>query len=103
MSEIPSIGPGSTRAAERTARLAPSREERPASVSGADQDRASVARSEDRVELSAAARAASLRDLGPIRAERVAEIREQIRSGTYETPERLEAAVSRLLEELDAG
>lgn len=99
MSEIPSIGPGSPRAAERSARLSSLRDEQTAPVRDAA-DRANLARSEDRVELSAAAREASLRDLGPIRAERVAEIREQIRSGSYETPERLETAAERLLQDL---
>ena len=35
-----------------------------------------------------------------IRSSRVAEIRAQIEAGTYETPEKLEAAVERLLDEL---
>jgi negative regulator of flagellin synthesis FlgM len=38
--------------------------------------------------------------LPEIRHERVAEIRQQIAAGTYETPEKLEVALDRLLDEL---
>lgn len=37
---------------------------------------------------------------GEIRIERVAEIRRQIAGGTYETPEKLDAALDRLLDQL---
>lgn len=37
---------------------------------------------------------------GEIRVDRVAEIRRQIASGTYETPDKLDAALDRLLDEL---
>lgn len=40
------------------------------------------------------------RDLPEIREERVAQIRAQIQSGTYETAEKLDLAVSRLLDEI---
>ena len=40
------------------------------------------------------------RDVPEIRADRVAEIRAQIESGQYETQEKLDIAVSRLLDEL---
>jgi negative regulator of flagellin synthesis FlgM len=40
------------------------------------------------------------RDLPEVRTDRVAEIRAAIESGTYETPEKLEVAVGRLLDEI---
>ncbi len=54
----------------------------------------------DRVEISGAAR---LRDaisqLPEVRAEKIAQAREMILSGTLDTPERLSAALDRLIEE----
>jgi len=44
--------------------------------------------------------AAQARDLPDIREDRVAAIRAQIASGTYETPEKLDLALSRLLDEI---
>jgi len=41
-------------------------------------------------------------DLPDIRGDRVAEIRSAIASGVYETPEKLDVAVDRLLEEIGA-
>lgn len=41
-------------------------------------------------------------DLPDIRGDRVAEIRAAIASGVYETPEKLDVAVDRLLEEIGA-
>lgn len=43
---------------------------------------------------------AQARDLPDIREDRVAQIRDQIRSGAYETPEKLDLALSRLLDEI---
>jgi negative regulator of flagellin synthesis FlgM len=43
---------------------------------------------------------AQARDLPEIREDRVASIREQIKSGTYETPEKLDMALNRLLDEI---
>jgi negative regulator of flagellin synthesis FlgM len=43
---------------------------------------------------------AQARELPDIREDRVASIREQIRSGSYETPEKLDMALSRLLDEI---
>ena len=40
------------------------------------------------------------RDLPEIRHDRVADIRAQIKSGEYETPEKLDLALSRLLDEI---
>ena len=56
-------------------------------------------RVDDRVEISdAAQRLSKLGNSSRIRVEKVAEIRRQIQQGTYETPERLEATVDRLVE-----
>ena len=41
-----------------------------------------------------------MRDIPEIRAERVARIRAAIEAGTYETPDKMEIAVGRLLDEL---
>jgi negative regulator of flagellin synthesis FlgM len=43
---------------------------------------------------------AQTRDLPEIREDRVAQIRAQIEAGTYETPEKLDIALSRLLDEI---
>lgn len=43
---------------------------------------------------------AQARDLPEIREDRVAQIRAQIEAGTYETPEKLDIALSRLLDEI---
>jgi negative regulator of flagellin synthesis FlgM len=43
--------------------------------------------------------AAQVRDLPDIREDRVAQIRAEIARGTYETPEKLDVALSRLLDE----
>ena len=56
---------------------------------------------QDAVELSdVGTMMARLRELPEIRQEKVARIRAEIEAGTYETPERLEATIDRLLEEL---
>jgi negative regulator of flagellin synthesis FlgM len=44
--------------------------------------------------------AAAARDLPDIREDRVAAIRAEIASGAYETPEKLDIALSRLLDEI---
>ena len=55
----------------------------------------------DIVELSAAAQlVAKVHQLPEIRTELVERIKAEIAAGTYETPERLEIAVSRLTDEL---
>ena len=43
---------------------------------------------------------AQARDLPEIREDRVASIRAQIEAGTYDTPEKLDIALSRLLDEI---
>ncbi len=53
------------------------------------------------LQLSSAGQAASLlNDVPDIRQDRVSALRAAIQSGTYETPERLSGAVSRLLDEI---
>jgi negative regulator of flagellin synthesis FlgM len=55
----------------------------------------------DVVEIStAAALAAKIQQIPDIRADLVARVKEEIEAGTYETPERIEIAVDRLLEDL---
>lgn len=55
----------------------------------------------DHVEISAIGRMLDgVAQLPEIRHERVAEIRSQIAAGVYETPEKLEIALDRLLDEL---
>lgn len=56
----------------------------------------------DVVEISAtaAALAAKVQEVPDIRADLVARVKAEIEAGTYETPERLEIAVERLLDEL---
>lgn len=54
----------------------------------------------DQLDISAAAsEAAATSEAGGIRADKVAEIRSQIASGSYETPEKLDAALDRLLDQ----
>ena len=53
----------------------------------------------DSLEISAEAQMLSTSSATDIRADRVADLRAQIASGEYETPEKLEAAVSRMFDE----
>lgn len=56
---------------------------------------------QDEVQISAAARLLGQIQNDPaVRAERLAEIREAIANGVYETPAKLEAALLKLLEEI---
>ncbi len=58
----------------------------------------------DVVEISTAASlAAKINELPDIRADLVAQVKAQIEAGTYETPERIEATVDRLMDELFPG
>ncbi len=55
----------------------------------------------DRVEISQIARLISeLSSLPEVRAEKIAQVRAQIEAGTYITPEKMDIAVERLLEDL---
>ena len=53
----------------------------------------------DSLEISAEAQLLSTSSATEIRADRVADLRAQIASGDYETPEKLEAAVGRMFDE----
>ena len=54
----------------------------------------------DQVDISSEAQMlAGMNDISDIRAERVAEIREQIETGQYETADKMDAALDRLLDE----
>lgn len=55
----------------------------------------------DQLDISAAAEAAvQAVENGEIRSELVARVRSEIAAGTYETPEKLDAALDRLLDEI---
>ncbi|MCU0960298.1 MAG: flagellar biosynthesis anti-sigma factor FlgM [Pirellulaceae bacterium] len=55
----------------------------------------------DQLDISREADLASrIRDIPEMRSERVAAIRSAIEAGTYETPDKLEIAVGRLLDEM---
>ena len=55
----------------------------------------------DVVEISTAARlAAKVNELPDVRADLVAQVKAQIEAGTYETPQRIEATIDRLMDEL---
>jgi len=57
--------------------------------------------SEDTVEISLQARIANrLAEIPPVRTELVARIKAEIAAGTYETSEKLDTAIDRLMEEL---
>lgn len=69
-------------------------------VGSAALDRTSSAPT-DEVQFSAAAQLLDqVRELPEIRADRVAQLRAAIASGDYETPDRIEGALSRLLDEI---
>jgi negative regulator of flagellin synthesis FlgM len=56
---------------------------------------------QDELDISDAARMIDeVRELPEIREDRIAQIRAQIASGTYETEEKLEVALGRLLDEI---
>lgn len=57
----------------------------------------------DEVEISSAGRLMQeMSESSDLRAERLAQIKEAINDGTYETEEKLQVALQRLLEDLDA-
>jgi anti-sigma28 factor (negative regulator of flagellin synthesis) len=57
-------------------------------------------RSEDRVEISPEALAGTQGEAPDVRALRLAQIKAAIEAGDYETPDKLEAALARLFDEL---
>jgi negative regulator of flagellin synthesis FlgM len=54
----------------------------------------------DRVDISPAAEAAMAAEGGPVRHDLVNLIRRQIAQGTYDTPEKMDIALDRLLDEM---
>jgi anti-sigma28 factor (negative regulator of flagellin synthesis) len=92
MPEIPSIGHGSVGPVNRAAGLSPQEVTlKPHERNG---------RAGDRVELSDRARWLDrLAQLPDVRIELVERVRQAINDGTYDTPEKIEAAVQQLLEE----
>ena len=61
----------------------------------------SAASPADQLEISAAAQAAiEAHESGEIRSELVSRVREEIANGTYETPDKLDTALDRLLDEI---
>ena len=73
----------------------PAEETSTSSATPVDQLDLSHARGASRVEV-----AGPVAGNGEIRVDRVAEIRRQISDGTYETPEKLDAALDRFLDQL---
>lgn len=73
-------------------------------VANATSAPASTPRSADEVNISSAAQAADLvnlvRQLPDVRADRVAELRQQIAAGGYDSEERISAALERFLDEV---
>lgn len=59
-------------------------------------------RGEDRVEVSALAQSLSrLNQEPPVRQDLIDRVRAEIEAGTYDTPERVDGAVERILREVD--
>lgn len=93
MSEIPPIGrpgPAATGQSSQTQRAAPQAPQQ--------------ARGRDQVELSQTAQLLNkIHELPEMRQDLIDRVREQINNGTYETPEKLEAAIQKLVEEEGLG
>ncbi|MCY2962254.1 MAG: flagellar biosynthesis anti-sigma factor FlgM [Planctomycetota bacterium] len=89
-------GPGSISGAVPIGRTAPAAAPPPAAP-------AAFVAPRDEVEISSAARMLDAASRSPgVREQRLEQIRAAIASGTYETPEKLESAVDRLLASLAA-
>ena len=94
MAEIPSIGPGSVGPINRAAALA-------AAYKNTEGLQPRSEQLGDRVELSRHALLLDrLRQLPDVRAELVDEVRDAIEGGTYETDEKLTAAIQGLVRDL---
>jgi negative regulator of flagellin synthesis FlgM len=97
MPEIPSIGHGAVGPINRAVSSSAS------SASAAVRAHSNGVRKEDRVELSDHARLLDrLRSLPEVRQELVDRVRDEIASGKYESPEKLDEALQRLLQDLIA-
>ncbi|MEN6665637.1 MAG: flagellar biosynthesis anti-sigma factor FlgM [Phycisphaerae bacterium] len=58
----------------------------------------------DTVEISTAAKLAmKIRDVPEVRTELIARVKEEIAAGTYETPEKIDAAIEKLMADLFPG
>lgn len=95
------IGPfrmNATQGPQQAPRAAP-----PRTTSGAETPRPSAS-PVDQLDLSASARTSSTSSPatvgGDMRLDKIADLRRQIASGTYDTPERFEAAFGRMLDDL---
>lgn len=97
MSEIGPIGGGaSASGAPRPRQIDPA--ERP----GQQAQPRAARRGEDRVEVSALAQSMSRGNQeSPVRQDLIDRVRGEIEAGTYDTPERLDAAIDRILREVD--
>lgn len=92
MPEVPSIGHGTLRPVNHTTGAA--------AYQGTEKARQTIEPRSDRVELSRLAQLLDqLRHLPDVRQDLVDRVRAAIAEGTYETPQKLELAISRLLEE----
>ncbi len=76
----------------------------PAATVGGIAPKAEVVQSADVVEISSVAKiAAKIHELPDVRTELVERVKDEIATGTYETSERLEIAIDRLMEDLFPG
>lgn len=98
------IGPFRMNAAQGPQQAA--RAAQPRSTSGAETPRPSASPI-DQLDLSTSARTSSTSSAsspatvgGDMRLDKIADLRRQIASGTYDTPERFEAAFGRMLDDL---
>lgn len=96
MSDIGPIGGGASASEVSRPRLDSERESRPGQRAEARPPR----RGPDRVEVSSLARELAAQQ-DPVRQDLIDRVRAEIEAGTYETAERLDGAVDRLLSELD--
>ena len=99
MPDISSIGHGSVGPLDRTS--APHSRQEAESAHPLDPPQGDPDRPGDRVELSDHARYLdTMRRLPNVREDRIQRIRDAIAEGAYETEERLEGAIDRVIEEL---
>ena len=93
MPEIPSIGHGAVGPVNRPAHVI--------AYQATDKARESTQPRGDRVELSRHARLLDrLRSLPEVRSDLVEQVKQAIENGTYDTTEKLDAAIERLVEDL---
>jgi negative regulator of flagellin synthesis FlgM len=73
----------------------------PASSASAATAPAQTTAVQDTVEISTVARlAAQVQELPPVRAEVVQRVKAELAAGTYETPDKIDVAIDRLMDEL---